>query len=415
MSAIDTLYGVGKGRPARSQANLFSGEVSQCVGECVERTAMNMLAHAGNYDHWILAYSGGKDSSATVTVIVTLIQLGAIPAPKTLTVMYADTRMELPPLQAAARVMMDRLRDMGISVMEVVAPMDDRFYVYMFGRGVPPPSNTFRWCTPQIKVEPMTAAIADTVGRLGGKCLTITGVRRGESDARDARISLSCTRNGAECGQGWLQTDLPGHLTDTFAPIDHWTLCNVWDWLAVFAPWAEFGSWPTAMIAEGYGGVEDMRTGCTGCNLIGTDGALGAVLRQEAWDHLAPLLGLKRLYLELKKPLWRKRQPGFQYRKDGTLQTNQQRMGPLTFEARLMGLDTVLRIQDAVNSAAERLGRPGMVLIDTEEEARIRELIAAETWPQGWNGEEPNADVWLDRVNNDGSVEPIMFRELVGQ
>eukprot|EP01136_Pigoraptor_vietnamica_P027388 Opistho-1_new@83623 len=123
VSAIDTLYGVGKGRPARSQANLFSGEVSQCVGECVERTAMNMLAHAGNYDHWILAYSGGKDSSATVTVIVTLIQLGAIPAPKTLTVMYADTRMELPPLQAAARVMMDRLRDMGISVMEVVAPM----------------------------------------------------------------------------------------------------------------------------------------------------------------------------------------------------------------------------------------------------------------------------------------------------
>lgn len=415
MSVIDTLYGVGKGRPARRQANLFSGDVSQCVGECVERTAMNMLAHAVDYDHWILAYSGGKDSSATVTVIVTLIQLGAIPAPKTLTVMYADTRMELPPLQAAARVMMDRLRAMGISVMEVVAPMDDRFYVYMFGRGVPPPSNTFRWCTPQIKVEPMTAAIADTVGRLGGRCLTITGVRRGESDARDARISLSCTRNGAECGQGWLQTDLPGHLTDTFAPIDHWTLCNVWDWLAVFAPWAEFGSWPTAMIAEGYGGVEDMRTGCTGCNLIGTDGALGAVLKQEVWDHLAPLLGLKRLYLELKKPVWRKRQPGFQYRKDGTLQTNQQRMGPLTFEARLMGLDTVLRIQDAVNSAAERLGRPGMVLIDAEEEARIRELIAAETWPQGWNGEEPNADVWLDRVNNDGSVEPIMFRELVGQ
>lgn len=415
MSSLERLYGLGAGAPSRSQPNLFTGDHRLAVGECVERTVANMLTHAVGYDHWILAYSGGKDSSATVTVIVTLIQLGAIPAPTTLTVMYADTRMELPPLQAAARVMMDRLRAMGITVMEVVAPMDDRFYVYMLGRGVPPPSNTFRWCTPQIKVEPMTRAIADTVGKLGGRCLTITGVRRGESDARDARISLSCTRNGAECGQGWLQTDLPGTLTDTFAPIDHWTLCNVWDWLAVFARWEEFGGWPTGMIAEGYGGVEDMRTGCTGCNLIATDGALGAVLKQPDWDHLSPLLGLKRLYLELKKPKWRKRQPGFQYRKDGTLQSNQQRMGPLTFEARLMGLDTVLRIQDAVNSAAERLGRPGMVLIDDEEEARIRELIAAKTWPNGWSGDEPNADVWLDQVNNDGSVQPILFRELVGQ
>jgi len=411
---VDLLYSVGKGRPSRSQANLFSGDIAQSVGECVMRTVGNMLAHATAYDHWIFAYSGGKDSTTTVSVIITALELGALPRPKTITVMYADTRMELPPLQAAAREMMRRLRAMGIDVVEVVAPIDDRFMVYMLGRGVPPPSNTFRWCTPQIKVEPMTAAIRERVGRLGGSALTITGVRRGESDKRDARISLSCTRNGAECGQGWLQTDLPGELTDTFAPIDHWTLCNVWDWCKIFAPWREFGAWPTAMIADGYGDEEDMRTGCTACNLIATDGALGAVVKLPGWDHLRPLFGLKALYAELKLPRNRKRQPGFQYRKDGTLQTNQQRMGPLTFEARLMGLETVLRIQDAVNSAAERLGRPGMVLIDAEEEARIRELIARKTWPNGWTGDEPNADVWLDQVNNDGSVEPILFRELVG-
>jgi DNA sulfur modification protein DndC len=293
--------------------------------------------------------------------------------------------------------------------------MDERFFVYMFGRGVPPPSNTFRWCTPQIKVEPMTAAIHEHVGQLGGKALTITGVRRGESAARDERINLSCSRNGAECGQGWLQTDLPGELTDTFAPIDHWTLCMVWDWLKVFAPMPEFGGWPTAMIADGYGGDEDMRTGCVGCNLIEHDGALAAVLKIPAQDHLLPLLGLKRLYRELKRPIHRKRQPGFQYRKDGTLQSNQQRMGPLTFEARLMGLETVLRIQAEVNAAAAALDRVGIVLIDAEEEARIRELIALQTWPNGWTGSEPNADVWLDQVNNDGSVEPILFRELVGQ
>jgi DNA sulfur modification protein DndC len=188
----------------------------------------------------------------------------------------------------------------------------------------------------------------------------------------------------------------------------------VWDWCTVFAPWTQFGAWPTQRLAEGYGGVEDMRTGCVECPLIEHDGALGAVMRLEGWDHLAPLTALKRLYRELRKPQHRKRQPGFQYRKDGSLQSNQQRMGPLTFEARLKALDTVLAIQAQVNGAASRLGRVGMILIDDEEEARIRELIAARTWPNGWTGDEPNADVWLDQVNNDGSVQPILFRDLVG-
>lgn len=399
----------------RANRNLFSGDGPHMpVGECVTRTRDNMLAHAAFYDHWIFAFSGGKDSTTAVTVIVTLIEMGELPRPKSITVMYADTRMELPPLQASARAIMARLRAMGITVMEVTAPLDERFFVYMLGRGVPPPSNTFRWCTPQIKVEPMTAAIEQHVAGLGGRVLTITGVRRGESAARDQRISLSCSRNGAECGQGWLQTDLPGSLTDTFAPIDHWALCMVWDWLTVFAPWTQFGAWPTGLLAEGYGGEEDMRTGCIECPLVEHDGALGAVMRLEGWDHLSPLTGLKRLYRALRKPEHRKRQPGFQYRKDGSLQSNQQRMGPLTFKARLWALGEVLSVQRTVNDAADRLGREGVTLIDAEEETRIRELIALKTWPNGWTGDEPNADVWLDTVNNDGSVQPILFRDLVG-
>ena len=79
-------------------------------------------------------------------------------------------------------------------------------------------------------------------------------------------------------------------------------------------------------------------------------------------------------------------------------------MGPLTLEARASALEQILDIQR----------RARVDLINPEEEARIRELLAAHTFPEKWDGSEPRADLWLDTVHGDGSVQPIMFRELVG-
>ena len=79
-------------------------------------------------------------------------------------------------------------------------------------------------------------------------------------------------------------------------------------------------------------------------------------------------------------------------------------MGPITLEARAEALERILDIQT----------RAGVDLINGEEEARIRELIAARTFPDKWSGDEPRADRWLDSVYGDGSEQPILFRDLVG-
>ncbi|MDX9996273.1 MAG: hypothetical protein RBS28_13215 [Rhodocyclaceae bacterium] len=42
-----------------------------------------------------------------------------------------------------------------------------------------------------------------------------------------------------------------------------------------------------------------------------------------------------------------------------------------------------------------RVGDPRFELVNAEEEARIRALISAGTWPDGWDGTEPTADTWL--------------------
>src|SRR5690606_36497149 len=126
------------------------------------------------------------------------------------------------------------------------------------------------------------------------------------------------------------------------------------------------------------------------------------------WAYLEPLKALKPLYRELREPRHRLRKAGAEQLKDGSIAKNPQRMGPLTFAAREMALERVLAIQAACNVAADEAGRPRINILNTEEEARIRELIAAKTWPDGWDGDEPIATEALDTVYQDGTVQPLL-------
>lgn len=382
--------------------------------ESLELTAQSLNAYGPEHEHWALAWSGGKDSTATLTVLIHLLETGALKRPRSLTIFYADTRMELPPLAIAAQQIIAELRRRDIDIRVVCAPMDKRFFVYILGRGVPPPNNnTLRWCTRQIKVDPMSHAVEQAIDELGGSALMITGVRQGESAIRDRRIEMSCGKDGAECGQGWYQQMLPqakglrGRIA-TLAPLLHWRVCHVWDWLSFYAP--EQG-WPTTAIADAYGGEEaeeiNARTGCVGCPLAQEEKALDTVLTSPRWAYLEPLKGLKPLYRELREPRHRLRKAGAELLKDGSIAKNPQRMGPLTFAAREMALERVLAIQAECGAAADAAGRPRIDILNADEEARIRELIAARTWPQGWDGDEPIATEALDTVYQDGSVQPL--------
>lgn len=370
------------------------------MSDSIAQTVTSLNAFGAGHRHWAIGFSGGKDSGTVASLVPHLIRSGKVPKPETLTVLYADTRMELPPLRAAADEMLAELRGLGIRTQVVLPPMEDRFFVYMLGRGVPPPSNTFRWCTPMLKVDPMVAALRSLRESSGEKVLMITGVRVGESAARDGRIALSCGKNGAECGQGWFQETTPESVADTLAPILHWRVCHVWQWLRDYAPDLGF---PTRLIAESYGGDEaeevNARTGCVGCNLASRDLALETIVRNPKWAHLAPLMELRQVYAELKKPWRRLRKDGTERRKDGVMVQNPNRMGPLTFEAREWGLAQIKRIQ--VSARVD--------MINPEEESVILGMIAAGTWPNGWDGTEPVADTPMDETIAEGVVQPVFL------
>jgi DNA sulfur modification protein DndC len=246
----------------------------------------------------------------------------------------------------------------------------------------------------------MMAALEARRQEADEKILSITGVRIGESAARDQRIAVSCSRDSGECGQGWFQVSTSDAVADTLAPLLHWRLCHVYDWL--YFEDHRHGYPEVAGIADVYGDG-DVRTGCSGCNLASRDVALERLTRTEKWAHLAPLLELKPLYKELKAPRWRKRKAAPELRQDGLYSKNGQRMGPLTMDGRAFGLKRVLDIQR----------RARVDLINDEEEARIREMWALDMWPRKWSSDDIKADVPLDQimtVDNEIVTQPLLVR-----
>lgn len=395
---------------------LFEGS-RVTMDEALALTVESLNAYRERYDHWAIAYSGGKDSTATVTLVASLIASGRVKAPKSLKVLYADTRMELPPLQSSAIQIMDLLRERGIDSEIALPEMDDRFYVYILGRGVPPPKNRFRWCTSQLKIEPMEKALAAHREAVGEKLLMLTGVRLGESVARDARIVLSCSRDGSECGQGYFQETTDEAVADTLAPLVHWRVCHVADWLGLYAP---SEGYPTMPILETYGvdfqegSVVEIaaRTGCMQCNLASTDHVMINLCKKPLWSYLSPYLGLKAIYTEMREPQYRLRKWG-ETLKDGSLASSQGRLGPLTLDARRHFLKQILALQSEVNVVARNTGRPEVELINREELIRIYSLIEAETWPERWDGTEMIGDQMTDKMFRDGTIQPWMFTEEV--
>lgn len=391
------------------QTNMFAGSKRLQMNESIELTIQSIMAYAPKYKHWCIAWSGGKDSTTLLTLVVWLIDSGRIPRPETLTVMYADTRLELTPLFFAAQEIISELKEIGIEVRVVMAPLSKRFMTYILGRGVPPPNNnTFRWCTRQIKIDPMKAELEKLFREKGEKVLMLTGVRQGESAIRDQRIIMSCGKDGAECGQGWYQETMPESICDTLAPLLHWRVCHVWEWLKHWAPLPEYGDFTTAPIADAYGGDEaeeiNTRTGCVACPLASKDTALENLIKRLAWGYLAPLLKLKPIWRRLRLPQNRLRKTGLEITGD----KNKQRMGPLTIPARKAAYNDIMKMQNEINKVAIQEGKPTVTLLNRQERLLIKSLWKINKWPNKWTGEEPTADTPMDTVYADGSIQPLI-------
>ena len=141
-------------------------------------------------DPWILAYSGGKDS--TLLLQLTWEVLSELPRSmrkREVHVVGNDTLVESPLVIGHLRKTMAVIAAVAdnaglpITTRITVPHVDQTFWVNVIGRGYIPPTRNFRWCTDRMKILP-TSQLLEGLVHANGRAVLLIGTRKSESDSR---------------------------------------------------------------------------------------------------------------------------------------------------------------------------------------------------------------------------------------
>ena len=201
---------------------------------------------------WIIAYSGGKDSTlVTQLTIETILSLHPDERVRPIHIVYNDTLVESPIFQQYAIKALSQIKSgveklgLPVWVTTTTPETSESFWVNLIGKGYPAPNRNFRWCMDRLKIRPSTQYISNLVDE-HGEAILLIGVRRDESSARQQRIDAYSEANDYE--RLIPNTELSGCLI--FRPIKDMSTEEVWEYLrSVPPPW---GSSATLSMLEVY-------------------------------------------------------------------------------------------------------------------------------------------------------------------
>jgi DNA sulfur modification protein DndC len=259
---------------------------------------------------WIIGYSGGKDSTATLQLVWLAIRdLPPEQRHKPVHIISTDTLVENPIVAAWVTRSLDRMR---CAAKDQSLPFDphrltprvlDSFWVNLIGKGYPAPRHKFRWCTDRLKIRPSNDFITRVV-KDSGEAILVLGSRKAESSAR-AR-----TMNRHEAGRARDRlspnANLPGSVV--YTPIEAWSNDDVWaylmqvknswgynnkDLLNMYAGASADGECPL-VVDTSTPSCGDSRFGCWVCTLVEKDKSMTAMIQNDAEkEWMMPLLDLR--------------------------------------------------------------------------------------------------------------------------
>lgn len=139
---------------------------------------------------WVVAYSGGKDSTLLLQLVwEVVVDLPAEERKRSVLVVGNDTLVESPLVIRHLRdslEMIDRAaEEKGLPIeTQITEPcVDQTFWVNVIGRGYIPPTRNFRWCTDRMKILP-TNRLLERLAQDAKGTVLLVGTRRAESQNR---------------------------------------------------------------------------------------------------------------------------------------------------------------------------------------------------------------------------------------
>lgn len=320
---------------------------------------------------WVIAFSGGKDSTLLLQLVYEMLLCVGAKHQKPIYVIASDTRVEAPNIEKYLQNILNQLKkhadQSGIEIsIHIVRPdVDQGFWGNLIGKGYPPPTRWFRWCTTKMKIKPVRKVVDGIVAKYGSVILLL-GTRIAESTNRSRQI-----QNRKYNSRGLNpHHDIPNALV--MQPIRQWTTDQVWEYL--FSnnppPWdgkhdemlrlyrqANSGECPvvTDLDRPPCGGN---RFGCWTCTVVKDDKSMkGFIDTGDEW--MLPLYEF-RSWLKIIRE-----DEGFRnkYKRNG-----QRGLGPFTSEARIMILNKLLQTEREV----------GLCLIGDDELLYIQHIWSEE-------------------------------------
>lgn len=257
---------------------------------------------------WVVGYSGGKDSTVVVQLVFeALSELNPDQLQKKVYVISSDTLIETPLIISSINTTLMRIQDkalelgLPIETHKVRPETSKTFWASLIGKGYPSPRQKFRWCTDRLKIDPANKFILDKVSKFG-EVVMVLGVRDNESQTRDQVLKSHTVEGKVLMRHSSLSNAF------VYAPIRHFSLEDVWDYLLSFkSPWGNDNHELMALyqnsnsecplvvdkeIKESAGSCGNSRFGCWVCTVVKKDKALiGFIESGEEW--LVPLLDFR--------------------------------------------------------------------------------------------------------------------------
>lgn len=401
---------------------IFSGRV------LAEYVAEVQRIYCSDKRPWVIGYSGGKDSSAVVTLVY-LALLGLEPKYRTKSVFIvsSDTLVETPVVvdlisRTLSQIEKGAKRDnLPLTCHAVVPKIHETFWVNLLGKGYPAPTRSFRWCTERMKINPVSDFIKDKISQFD-EVIVVLGSRSSESASR-AQVIAKHKIDGSRLAR---HTTLANAFI--YTPIDTWDVEDVWKILRGAFKYApdDIDEWETPwggnnrplwtlymdssdqgecplVIDESTPSCGNSRFGCWTCTVVKKDRAMESLIKNgEEW--MSPLLEFRDLLSETtepeKKDIYRnyKRRTGkvsYQYAKEGEDIAIARKIvpGPYWLDYRKKWLKQLLEIELKFNQEGHKIQ-----LITEPELHAIR---------QEWL-RDPNEPDWSDSL-------PKIYKEVYGK